>query len=98
LQASPFHYDADDPSEVIDPAVKGTTSILESVKKYGSGVKRVVLTSSIVSLWEYLIDSPRTFDETTWNEQAIQLVKEKGGEAGGAMIYGAAKTLAEKGL
>jgi nucleoside-diphosphate-sugar epimerase len=88
---------AKDPSDVIDPAVKGTTSILESIKAHGSAVKRVVLTSSIVAIGEFVHESPRTFDESDWNEQSIRFVEEKGGEAGGAMIYGASKTLAEKG-
>ncbi|KAJ7820528.1 hypothetical protein B0H14DRAFT_2291662, partial [Mycena olivaceomarginata] len=28
--ASPFHFQADDPAEIIDPAVNGTVSILHS--------------------------------------------------------------------
>ena len=29
--ASPLHYTAEDPAEVIDPAVKGTVGILNSI-------------------------------------------------------------------
>jgi nucleoside-diphosphate-sugar epimerase len=97
LQASPIHVTTHDPSDVIDPAVKGTTGILESIKAHGQSVKRVVLTSSIAAIQEYPIDSPRTFDETMWNDQAIRLVQEKAGEADGLSVYGASKTLAEKG-
>ncbi|KAI0031823.1 D-lactaldehyde dehydrogenase [Vararia minispora EC-137] len=94
--ASPFHFLGKEPSELIDPAVKGTVSILESVYAHAPTAKRVVITASIVSVWTYLIDSPRTFNELDWNEQAVNLVKEKGAEAGPATIYGASKTLAEK--
>ena len=95
--ASPFYLDAKTPHELIDPAVKGTVSILESILTHAPTVKRVVLTSSCVSVWTYLIDSPRTFTEADWNDQAVNLVKEKGSEAGGPMIYFASKTLAERG-
>ncbi|VDB82642.1 unnamed protein product [Peniophora sp. CBMAI 1063] len=94
--ASPFHYDAEDPAEIIDPAKKGTVSILESILAHGKDVKRVVLLSSIVAVWTMFVDKPTTFTEKDWNEQAIQLVNEKGKDADGATKYGASKTLAEK--
>lgn len=41
--ASPFHFNATDTQkELLDPAVIGTTGILESTKKYAPTVKRVV--------------------------------------------------------
>lgn len=41
--ASPFHFNATDTKkELLDPAVIGTTGILESAKKYAPTVKRVV--------------------------------------------------------
>ena len=41
--ASPFHFNATDTEkELLDPAVIGTTGILESAKKYAPTVKRVV--------------------------------------------------------
>ena len=33
--ASPFYLDAKTPHELIDPAVRGTTGILESIEKHG---------------------------------------------------------------
>jgi len=48
--ASPFHFKVDDPRDLIEPAVKGTVGVLESIKKYGSSVKRVVITSSAASI------------------------------------------------
>lgn len=48
--ASPVVWKWEDPSEIIDPAVKGATGILVSAAKYGKNVKRVVLTSSAVAI------------------------------------------------
>ncbi|KAJ7037555.1 D-lactaldehyde dehydrogenase [Mycena alexandri] len=41
---------ANDPAELIEPAVKGTVAILESARKYGTSVKRVVVTSSTAGI------------------------------------------------
>ncbi|KAH9166716.1 D-lactaldehyde dehydrogenase [Lactarius sanguifluus] len=93
--ASPFHYNAIDPDELIVPAVQGTTSILNSALKHGTGVKRVVLTSSVAAVRE---DHPtrREYDETSWNNAAVAAVASKGSAAGPVMIYLASKTLAER--
>ena len=48
--ASPFHIDADDPDEVIVPAILGTKNLLAAAKQYGNDVKRVVLTSSCTAI------------------------------------------------
>lgn len=48
----------------------------------------MVLISSIVAVWTLFVDKPNTFTEKDWNEQAIQLVKEKGKDADGATKYG----------
>jgi hypothetical protein len=39
---------------------------------------------------------PRTFDESNWNNSAVEAVKTRGSAAGPVMIYLASKTLAEK--
>lgn len=83
--------------DLIDPAVKGTVSILQSTFKYAPTVKRVVLTSSVASIWESS-ESVKVYDESCWNEQAIKFVEEKGMAAGPFAIYPASKTLAEKGM
>ena len=44
--ASPFHFRADDPDELIVPAVRGTTGLLRSAHTHGAAVRRVVVTSS----------------------------------------------------
>ena len=41
-----------DPQELVEPAVHGTVGILGSALKNGSNVKRIVITSSIVTLFE----------------------------------------------
>lgn len=47
--ASPVAFAPEDPSEVIDPAVKGSVGILTSAAKFGKNVKRVVFTSSMAA-------------------------------------------------
>ncbi|KAJ8089399.1 hypothetical protein PM082_014647 [Marasmius tenuissimus] len=93
--ASPFHMNADDPNELIEPAVKGTVGILESVKKYGDKVKRVVITSSCAAI-SVLMDKPMVFDEENWNDVSVRETEEQGKKALGVTKYRASKTLAEK--
>jgi nucleoside-diphosphate-sugar epimerase len=82
-------------TDLIIPAVQGTTSILNSALKHGNTVKRVVLTSSIVSVFENVTE-PRVFTESNWNNAAVEAVKAKGSAADPHTIYMASKTLAEK--
>ncbi|KAF8270657.1 NAD-P-binding protein [Lactarius quietus] len=93
--ASPFHYNATEPNELIVPAVRGTTTILNSALKHGTGVKRIVLTSSLAAIRE-VDPRPRNYDETNWNNAAVAAVETKGSAAGPIMIYLASKTLAER--
>jgi nucleoside-diphosphate-sugar epimerase len=93
--ASPFHFNATEPDELIVPAVRGTTTILHSALKYGTNVKRIVLTSSLAAIRE-ADPNPRTYDETNWNNAAVEAVKTKGSAAGPFAIYPASKTLAER--
>ena len=69
--ASPFTIQTKNPQkELVDPAVNGTTNVLESVNKTES-VKRVVLTSSCASIYgdaKDLLDYPNhTMTEDQWN-------------------------------
>ncbi|TBU38649.1 NAD(P)-binding protein [Dichomitus squalens] len=93
--ASPFHFKAEDPDELIIPAVHGTTGILASALKHGSSVKRVVVTSSCASVLTPTTE-PRVFSEEDWNEASIAEVKEKGRAASSPAKYRASKTLAER--
>ena len=81
--------------DLIIPAVRGTTSILNSALKHGSALKRLILTSSLVAVRE-VTTVPRTFSESNWNEAAVESVKTRGSAAGPVTIYLASKTLAEK--
>ncbi|KAG1802497.1 hypothetical protein EV424DRAFT_1435252 [Suillus variegatus] len=94
--ASPFHMNADDPDELIIPAVNGTVGMLKSALKYGQSVKRIVITSSGAAVLRDTT-TPSTFSELNWNEQCLEIVREKGREAPNMMKYRASKTLAEKG-
>ena len=49
--ASPFNYStAKVATDFIDPAVRGTTEIIESAAKYSPGLKRFVITSSFAAI------------------------------------------------
>uniref|UniRef100_A0A0W0ETB8 NAD-dependent epimerase/dehydratase domain-containing protein n=1 Tax=Moniliophthora roreri TaxID=221103 RepID=A0A0W0ETB8_MONRR len=93
--ASPVILDADDPKDVIEPAVNGTVGILQSVKEFGDKVKRVVVTSSCSSVSQTLPE-PKVFSEEDWNEQSIKELEAKGRHAPSMVKYRASKTLAER--
>ncbi|KAJ8522802.1 hypothetical protein ONZ45_g648 [Pleurotus djamor] len=93
--ASPAHVTAQDPKEIIDPAVNGTLGILHSIHKHNPTLKRVVITSSCAAVLE-LFPDPKVFSESDWNLQAIKEVEKKGANADGMTKYRASKTLSEK--
>jgi len=95
--ADPARYRGTEPAEVIDPAVNGPKSVLESALKHGSAVKRIVFTGSAGAVLT-ASDEPRTFSEADWNEAVLVEIKEKGAEASALAKYRAAKTLAEKAI
>ncbi|KAF8601895.1 NAD-P-binding protein [Ceratobasidium sp. AG-I] len=92
--ASPVVVPNATPDDYFCPAIKGTTGILESIKSHGATVKRVVLTSSGVTLFQYQKGLQHT--EAHWNETILNVVKEKGDKATPTELYTASKTLAEK--
>jgi len=68
--SSPFVYDVKDvEKELYEPAIRGTTEILKSVKAHGPTVKRVVVTSSFASV----VDASKgtrpgyTYTDDDWN-------------------------------
>ncbi|KAK7472052.1 hypothetical protein VKT23_000163 [Stygiomarasmius scandens] len=93
--ASPFHFNIDDPQELIEPAVKGTTRILESAVKHGQGIKRIVITSSGAAILR-VEPQPTLFSEENWNEQSPKDIEEQGRSAPAITKYRASKALAEK--
>lgn len=70
--ASPFLFEGryeDAQKDLVDPALKGTTNVLDSVNRTAS-VKRVVLTSSVAAMGAGPADMVETngvIDERTWN-------------------------------
>ena len=94
--ASPFHFKADDPSELIVPAVRGTTGILASALAHApQAVNRIVITSSCAAVLTPA-RQPGLFSEEDWNEASIAAVESQGRAAPNAEKYRASKTLAER--
>ena len=92
--SSPFHFNTNDSKkDLLDPAVIGTTGILQAIKKHAPTVKRVVITSSFASI----IDANKgnrpehTYSEADWNpiteDEAVQ---------NPMLGYRASKTFAER--
>ncbi|KAG7448146.1 D-lactaldehyde dehydrogenase [Guyanagaster necrorhizus] len=93
--ASPVQLSVSDPQELILPAVKGTVGMLTSAAKYGSSVRRIVVTSSCAAIMR---SEPETItlSEVDWNEQSPKEVEEKGQDASAFAKYRTSKVLAEK--
>ncbi|HNN95012.1 MAG TPA: SDR family oxidoreductase [Pseudomonadota bacterium] len=67
--ASPYVLDAKDPQhDLVDPAVQGTQTVLESCQRAGT-VKRVVLTSSMAAITDEP-DSDHVLTEADWNTKS----------------------------
>ncbi|KAI0088794.1 NAD(P)-binding protein [Irpex rosettiformis] len=95
--ASPFHYQASDPKEIIDPAVLGTVSILESVRQHAPQVKRVIILSSIAAIMDGATSTgPAHLSEKDWNVASVTACETLGKEAHQGDKYLASKTLAER--
>lgn len=70
---------------------------MNSALKYGTSVRRIVVTSSTVAVNTFP-SSPEVYDETNWNETATANVEKLGRDANNMEKYCASKTLAEKGI
>ncbi|KAI6084241.1 NAD(P)-binding protein [Hypoxylon rubiginosum] len=93
--ASPFHFKwTDAKTELLDPAINGTNSVLSAVKKHAPGVKRVVVTSSFASIVSDagLTDPTKVFSEADWNPSTY----EDGLTGSPATSYRVSKKEAEK--
>ncbi|PSK36521.1 hypothetical protein C7M61_003994 [Candidozyma pseudohaemuli] len=92
--ASPFHFNAVNiENDLLLPAVNGTKNALKSIQKNGSGIKRVVITSSYAAIAsaEQDAQADKTYDESSWNN----ITWEQSLENAVAGYYGS-KTFAEK--
>lgn len=86
--ASVVKMTTEHPDVVIKPAIAGTVGILESVKKYGPTVKRIVITSSMSAVGG--------MTEDDWNQGVVDLVEAQGIKAHPGVKYAASKVLAER--
>ncbi|KAF5312061.1 hypothetical protein D9619_003767 [Psilocybe cf. subviscida] len=93
--ASPFHDKAKTPADMFDPAIQGTVGMLQSARKNGPNVKRVVITSSCGAVMSPP-PVPTTFTEKDWNTQSPKEVEEQGNSSPPMTIYRASKVLAER--
>ncbi|KAF9442584.1 D-lactaldehyde dehydrogenase [Macrolepiota fuliginosa MF-IS2] len=93
--ASPFTTDIDDPQGYIEPAVQGTLGILKSTLKYGTNVKRIVITGSCAAVMSPP-SKPTVFSEKDWNTASLEDVEKNGRNALTMSKYRTSKTLAEK--
>ncbi|KAF2114557.1 3-beta hydroxysteroid dehydrogenase/isomerase family protein-like protein [Lophiotrema nucula] len=94
--ASPFLYKAvGDVNGFLDPAIKGTTEVLEGINRVAPSVKRVILTSSFAAIGAFGLkdETGKVYTESDWNPVTLDLVKEKGDMG---LAYRASKTFAEK--
>ncbi|RCK67829.1 putative NADPH-dependent methylglyoxal reductase GRP2 [Candida viswanathii] len=92
--ASPVFFTSDNVKrDILDPAVDGTKNVLAAIKKYGTNVKRVVYTSSTVSVFPFGTDQTerKEFTEADFNP-----ITQEQGEATAFGAYSAGKTFAEK--
>ncbi|CAE6418530.1 unnamed protein product [Rhizoctonia solani] len=92
--ASPVVVTGGTIEDFVRPAIDGTVGILDSIKAHGSTVKRVVVTSSIVTAYTFRNDIKH--NETHWNDYIINLIEEKGDNLPSMMLYIYSKTVAEK--
>lgn len=95
--ASPFHFNVSHPKELIEPAVLGTTGILESALKHGKNVKRIIILSSCAAVMEADgYPEPVVLTEKDWNVRAAANCEKLGKDASLVDAYFASKTLAER--
>ncbi|KAF2396255.1 NAD(P)-binding protein [Trichodelitschia bisporula] len=92
--ASPFHFKVTDvKAQLLDPAIIGTTGLLQSVRKNAPSVKRVVITSSFAAI----LNGPKgnwpekTYSEEDWNPITLEEALQNPSNG-----YRASKTFAEK--
>ncbi|KAK9378079.1 uncharacterized protein V2V93DRAFT_141175 [Kockiozyma suomiensis] len=93
--ASPFHFRVTDPvKDLLDPAIKGTESVLTATKAFAPQVKHVVITSSFAAIIDAsygnrpgYVYTEKDFNPVTWDEAVT---------GPPATTYRASKTFAEK--
>jgi len=98
--ASPATFTPEDPiRDVINPAINGTISLLQSAHKYGKKVKHIVITSSVASVVGTDVNPDHVYNEEDWNDGAMKAVlemKANGKPLEGVLAYFASKNEAER--
>ncbi|EDK39148.2 hypothetical protein PGUG_03246 [Meyerozyma guilliermondii ATCC 6260] len=90
--ASPATFATEDlKNDLLLPAIDGTKNVLKSIKAHGKNVKKVVVTSSIVSIAKVTRGPTGTINEKEWND-----ITWDEGLQNGLTAYVASKTFAEK--
>jgi len=84
------------PDEAIPASVKMAVNALKAAS--GAGIKRFVYTSSSFAVTQPKPNVSFTVDESTFNEDALRAVKEKGAKCDGASVYSASKVEAERAM
>jgi nucleoside-diphosphate-sugar epimerase len=93
--ASPFNYSiAKTLSDFIEPAVRGTTEILQSAAEHAPGLKRFVITGSFAAIGNVfdLQGNGRLYSSDVWNP----VTKDQTATMELASTYWASKTFAEQ--
>lgn len=86
------------PDDIVLPAVKGVTNLLDSLARNNPNIERFVQISSVAAIAFSTPDGPRVFDESYWNDESVRLVRANGAAASGGLKYQASKTLSERAL
>ncbi|KAI5464801.1 hypothetical protein BGZ63DRAFT_378726 [Mariannaea sp. PMI_226] len=92
--ASPVGFHFTDPEPILNAAIGGTRTILESAHKEES-VKHFVLMSSVAAV---ISNRDGRFTEADWNDEAPAMVKKLGKDSPGPLIYSASKAEGERAL
>lgn len=98
--ASPFLFDpADNVRDLLDPAIRGSTALLEAVRRWGGpSVARVVATSSFAAVVDDTVEGTRaghTYTEADWNPATYE---KAAATNDGPYAYRASKALAERAM
>jgi NADPH-dependent methylglyoxal reductase len=99
--ASPTSFNPENPiRDVVNPAINGTISLLQSAHKYGKNVKHVVVTSSVAAVVTPFREGPYDYTEKDWNKTSYEEISQwkEGEPINGPVAYAASKVAAEQAL
>jgi nucleoside-diphosphate-sugar epimerase len=98
--ASPFLFSAAKTAgDFLEPAIKGTTEILNGIERVAKdSVKRVLVTSSFAAVGSFGLtdESNKIYTEEDWNPMTISIAEEAFDKGNKGPAYLVSKTLAER--